>query len=331
MTKTEPGDHRPRSGWSSLAGRIWHRSVHDRLTTAASSVAFYLLLGSIPGLAAIVSVYSLFADPGDVVRLTQALGGVVPPEVAQLLTQQIGRLADQQDASGRSLLPAAGWLAFVLWSANRGMRGMVEALNVIYDHAERRPLIVRLMLTMAMTMGVVAFLALAIFAVILLPLFLQIPAVSGEFGPLPDLLRWAAMLLVAGVAIALLLRFGPNRRRVHWPSLLGGSIAGGLSWILLSIVFSWYARTYGGFSAVYGSLGSVAAFMIWLWLSAVAVLLGAELDAALTAARSGDRADGQNAEDKEDREDDESDHEQPFGDGPRAGGDVRKAENAGDD
>lgn len=244
----------------------------------AASISFYVLLGSMPGLAAVVWLYGTFANPDDVTRLSRALVGILPSEIADLLGRNIQRLADRESATTRSLLSTVAWLLFILWSANRGMRGLVDALNQIYRRAEARSRLIRLALTLAMTLGLVVFLAAAAFAAIVVPVLLDVAGVDG-LGAMGAYLRWPAMLLFSGLLIALLLRYGPNRQDAHWPSIVRGSITGAILWLAISVLFAWYVRNVARFDAIYGSLGSVAVFMTWLWLSALAMLVGAEFDA----------------------------------------------------
>lgn len=319
------------AGWSAVLGRVWQRSSENRLATAASSVAFYVLLGSIPCLAAVVWLYGLFADPSSVGRLSGLMAGIVPLDIAHLLGRQIDRLAERESASTKSFMATVGWLAFIMWSANQGMRGLVDALNIVYGRREERPPWLRLLLTILMTLGVVVFLVLAVFAILLLAVIVEVFPVDNDIGRALGLLRWPAMLLLAGLAIALLLRIGPSRRDAYWPSILAGSAVGALLWLGVSIVFGWYARNIASFSALYGSLGSVAAFMTWLWLSALTVLIGAEFDAAQSLLRSKNGLARQKPQDQENNEDDYRNEKQPFGDGRGPGGNVREAKDAGDE
>ena len=213
----------------------------------------------------------------------------LPSDIAHLLTRNIQRLANRESASARSMLATVAWLVFVLWSANQGMRGLVDALNLIYRRSEARSLPTRLALTLAMTMGLVLLLAAAVFAVIVLPAMLEMSGVQG-FGGFGSLLRWPAMLVFGGLVIALLLRYGPNRPDAHWPSIFFGSFVGAGLWLVISILFAWYVRNFARFDEIYGSLGSVAVFMTWLWMSALAMLVGAEFDAEAFARSQSDHA-----------------------------------------
>ena len=266
--------------WTDVPHYLWNRFFADRLTTNASSVAFYLVLASIPGIAAVVSVYGVLANPNDVTRLTQTLAELLPNDIVQLIDRQIRRFVGGDGQRGASTLGSVVWFAIVLWSANRGTRGMVDALNVIHDRADERPFFHKLAVTLALTLGAVVFLAVAVFGVLLLPALFRLVGLGAELAGLFTLLRWPVLFLVVATALAALYRFGPSRRASPWRPILLGSAAGAVLWIAFALLFSWYVQTFGSFVALYGSLGAAVGFMVWLWLSALAVLFGAEIDAA---------------------------------------------------
>ena len=238
------------------------------------------MLGSVPGLAAVIALYGEFADPQGLKALSGDLQGVVPPSFVQMLSQQIGRLAGQQGGGLEATPESLGWFALMIWSANRGMTGLVDALNVIYDRVEERAFFERLATTLIMTITAILFMVLAIAGVLVLPVVIATLPVESNVSWVLRLGRWPTLLLLAAIATALLLRFGPSRKETGWPSVLLGSTIGAALWIGGSVLFSWYARNLASFSAIYGSLGTVMALLIWLWLSALAVLIGAECDAA---------------------------------------------------
>ncbi len=307
ILKDEAGDLRAtvrQWRWGRILLRVGRQFFHDRLSAEASSVAFYIMLGSVPGLAAVVSMYGLFADPHDVTTLSGTIGGIVPADIAKLLAQQVSRLAVQNSGAGKGpSLDYLVWLALVLWSANRGIKGFSDALNVIYNRVEQRPWLLRLGVTLLMTVGAIGFLVVALATVLVLPAVLTALPAENSTAMMIGWLRWPAMLLLTALAIMILLRFGPSCKETHWPSILRGSLIGATLWILVSVGFSWYAQNVASFSALYGSLGSVIVFMTWLWLSALAVLVGAEFDAAETFGRSEYHLAGGQSHCEEDQED----------------------------
>ncbi|HEV7253052.1 MAG TPA: YihY/virulence factor BrkB family protein [Mesorhizobium sp.] len=277
---SDRADGRLASGMLRLR-EIWRRSRKHRLTTAASSVAFYLTLGVVPGLAAIVSVFAAFASPGDVTTITDAVIRLVPDEASRLLTQHVSRLIEQQRASSEEpLLHSLLWFALVLWSANKGMRGLIDGLNLVYDEPERRSFFIRILLSLLLTSAALVIPALAVAVLSPWPRFLNPAMLDDAFIRAFDWGRWPAMLVVAFAGTALLLRFGPNRHETRWSSILWGGFATALLWTGASALFSWYVSRLAAIGELYGSLGSVVVFMVWLWLSALAVLIGAEIDAS---------------------------------------------------
>jgi membrane protein len=285
MRKSESSLHR----WTSIIARVFRQFFRDRLTTAASSVAFYALLGSVPALAAAILIYGEFANPQRLQALSKSLHGLVPPNFADMLSQQISRLADLQSSNSGMSAGSVGWLGIMIWSANRGMKAFVDALNVIYDRVEQRGFFHQIAISLAMTIAAIAFMTLAIAGVIVLPAAMRLLNIEGESSWMLDLGRWPVLLLLTTFASALLLRFGPSRAENDWGSIVIGSIVSATLWVGASILLFWYARNLANFSAIYGSLGTIIAIMTWLWLSALAVLIGADVDAAHARYEGSDR------------------------------------------
>lgn len=264
-----------------IAVRIWHRTFSDRLTTAASSVAFYITLAAIPGIAAVVSVYGLIANPSDVNGASTVLEALLPPGAAQMLNGQLSRIVQSQEHGSASMLGSGAWFIVLLWSANLGMKSFVDALNIIYDQSEERGFFRRIVITLILTLGSVVVLVAILFGIMLLPAALTLLGLDDRSALALKLLRWPAFLILSGAAIAALYRFGPSRKAADWQSIVFGSSVAAVLWIGSSAIFAWYVPAFGSFTALYGSLGAIIAFM--LWLSALAVLIGAEVDAAATS------------------------------------------------
>lgn len=276
MSKTE----RPGLRDMRIASQLFTRFVSHRLTTAASSVAFYALLGGVPALAAAILIFGEFADPLRLQALANSLHGMVPPSFSDMLSQQIARLATQRTSDPGMSARSLGWLALMIWSASRGIKALVDALNVVYDRTEQRGFLHKMAISLAMTIAGITFMILATAGVIVLPAAMRVMNIQGGSSWMLDAGRWPVLLLLMATASAMLLRFGPSRAESDWRSILIGSLVSAIVWIGASILFFWYARNLANFSAIYGSLGTIIAIMTWLWLSALAVLLGAEVDAA---------------------------------------------------
>ena len=254
----------------------------------AASVAFFTLLAIFPGIAAVVSLVGLFADPVRVQELLAAVPDLLPPGTEQIITRQIRRLSDAASATENrralSLTPYFGF-AILLWSINKATKALFGALNSIRGVEEERGLVLFTVVTLAFTLGTVVFLVFAVGFVLVLPITLAMLGLGETVTRLVDLLRWPVLLLVVGGVLAIVYRFGPSRAggRDAWPAIAASSALAAALWLGGSMLFSWYVSAFGGFIELYGSLAAVMGFLVWIWLSLIAVLVGAELEAAIIA------------------------------------------------
>ena len=202
-----------------------------------------------------------------------------------MITQQLTSIADG-DSSGAVVGVIIG-LAVALWAASSGVGHLIEALNVAYDVDETRGWVERKALALVFTIGAVLFLVVALGSIALLP------ALVAESG-LGDAGRWAVgglrwVILLGGllVGLAVLYRYGPDRANARWRWITPGAVLAAILWLLASMAFSIYTANFGRYNETYGSLGAIVVVMLWLVISAAAVLLGAELNAELNGKRAG--------------------------------------------
>ena len=222
----------------------------------------------------------LLSNPDDVVALSSILDAMLPPRAAQMLNQQITQIAASQSSGSTSAFGSLGWFGILLWSADRGMKSLVDALNTIYDRGEERGFSRRSAVVLVLTFGAVLLLVATLFGLFLLPVVLKLVGFDEKMAWMMSFLRWPFFLILAGTALALLYRVGPNRKSAEWRFVFLGSGIGAGLWVVFSLAFSWYVPRFGSFTALYGSLGATAALMFWLWLSVLAVLIGAEINSA---------------------------------------------------
>jgi membrane protein len=268
----------PPRGWWDILKRTASEISEDRVLTEAAGITFFTLLALFPAIAALVSIYGLFADPAEIERHFELASGFVPGGGLEIMEDQVRRIAAQgQGALGFGV--AIG-LATSLWSANQAMKAIVDALNVVYDEKEKRGYFTLLALTLALTLGGIIFVLLAIAGVVLLPIVLSFIGL-GDSDIWLRLARWPLLLIGIGVFLAVVYRYGPSRQRARWRWISLGSAAAAILWVIGSIGFSWYVTNFGSYNETYGSLGAVIGFMTWIWLSATIVLAGAELDAEM--------------------------------------------------
>jgi membrane protein len=275
---THPQEIPPR-GWWEILKRTASEVSEDRVLTEAAGVTFYALLALFPALAALISIYGLFADPATISEHLDLLGNVVPGGGMEIVNEQVRRITAKGETSlGFSAIIG---LAVSLWSANQAMKAMVDALNIVYGEKEKRGFFRRLLVTMAFTLAGILFLVLAMVGVVVLPIALKFIGLDGVLDNVLRLARWPVLLLAVGFFLACLYRYGPSREQAQWRWVSWGSAVASIAWVAFSLGFSWYVENFGSYNETYGSLGAVIGFMTWIWLSAAVVLVGAELDAEM--------------------------------------------------
>lgn len=284
-----PGEIPPR-GWADILWRVFWAISENRILTTSGGVAFFALLAVFPGIAAIVSLYGLFADPGTISKHLSILAGILPFGILQVVADQISLVSKQ----GTETLGTAFIISILiaLGSANSGIAALFDALNVVYNERERRSFLGFYSITLLFTIAGMTFVVIAIIAVVAIPLSLNLIGLEAMTAQFISILRWPFLLVAVSVSLAFIYRYGPSRRDAKWRWVSLGSIVAGLLWIGASMLFSWYVATFDSYNRVYGSLGAGIGFMVWLWISAVIVLLGAQLNAESEHQTSRDTTEG---------------------------------------
>ena len=267
----------PARGWKDILLRVYQGISDDRILANAAAVTFYALLALFPAIAALVSIYGLFADPASIQQHLDSVSGVLPGGAVDVLRDQLQRLTAQPRGTlGISFLLG---LFISLWSANGGIKAMFDALNVVYEEREERSFITLNAITLAFTVAMLAFVVVAIACIVALPVALNY--LPGFIGFVLNIVRWPVMLVLVALALAFIYRYGPSREEPKWRWLTWGSAFAALAWLGFSAIFSFYAANFGTFNKTYGSLGAVIGFMTWVWLSVAVILVGGKLNAEM--------------------------------------------------
>lgn len=269
----------PARGWRDILWRTYERISADRLLAIAAGVVFYGLLAVFPAITALVSLYGLFADPKTIGDTLRQLSVLLPPDSFGILQDQIARVLAKGNASLSTTFLFG--LALALWSANAGMKAVIDALNVVYGETEKRSFIRLNLLSLTFTAAAIAALLLMVSAVVALPIALNHIWITDQGRILLSLLRWPILFALLVVALALIYRFGPSRPGARWQWLGVGTLAAAILWIVGSSLLSWYLSNFGNYDATYGSLGAAIGLMMWMWMSAIIVLTGAELNSEI--------------------------------------------------
>lgn len=270
--------HIPAKGWKDILWRTYREIGADKLPSVAGGVTFYTLLALFPALGAFVSLYGLVADVGAVRDQLMGMSMVLPPAVVGILGDQMLRLASRPEGSLGFAFVAG--LILSVWSANAGMKALFDGLNIAYDETEKRGFLRLTLMTYAFTLCGVLFLSVVAGLLVALPVVFQFVGL-GELEPLWLALRWVILLAVAVAAFCILYRYAPARSRARWRWVAPGGFTAAALWMTGSFGFSIYVENFAHYDATYGSLGAVIGFMMWIWFSAMIVLIGAELNAEI--------------------------------------------------
>ncbi len=242
-------------------------------------MTYYSILAIFPAIAALVAIYGLFSDPGSIAKHLDQAAGFVPGGAIDVAREQLTRVASKgNQALGVTFAVS---LAISLWSANAAMKSLFDTLNVVYGEQEKRSFVKLNAISLGFTLAAIAFVLLALSAVVVIPVVLKYLLLSDATDLLVRIGRWPAMFLVLALGLACIYRFGPSREAPRWRWITWGSAAATILWLIASAAFSWYAANFGKFNETYGSLGAIIGFMTWLWISAIVILLGAEFDAEM--------------------------------------------------
>ncbi|MGH6899966.1 MAG: YihY/virulence factor BrkB family protein [Geminicoccaceae bacterium] len=268
----------PRAGWRDILLRTKNEISADHLSLIAAGVGFYGLLALFPAIAATIAIWGLAFDPQQIEPQIAAVSGLLPEQAAAIVTDQARKVA----ASGGGLgLAAAGGILLTLYSASKGMKALIEGLNIIYDEEEKRGFIKLNLTALGLTLGVIVGMTLAIGLIVLVPVVLQVLGLGSVVNALVTLLRWPILFVGALLILAALYRYAPSRAAARWRWVGWGAALATLIWVIGSIAFSIYVRNFGSYNETYGSIGAVIVLLMWVWLSAFVVLLGAELNSEM--------------------------------------------------
>jgi membrane protein len=279
----------PKAGWLDILSRTKQQFGEDNLTIVSAGVAFYGFVAVVPALVATVAVYGLVADPSQVTEQIRSLATVVPGEALPLLEEQMIRITSNNQAAGIGAL--LGVLVAIYSSAN-ATKALITGLNIAYDETEKRNFFKLTALAIVLTFGGIIGAALAVGLVAVLPSLLAQLNLTKSVEMVLNLVRWP--ILVGGFlgALAVFYRYGPSRNEAKWSWVSPGALVAAILWVLGSAAFSLYVSKFASYDKTYGPLGAVVVFLMWLYISALTVLIGAELNAEMERQTKRDTTEG---------------------------------------
>lgn len=283
---TEAKAHNQKTAWQlwvqALLG-VYRAIDQKNLALISAGIAFYGILAVFPGLAAIIAIWGLVSDPAIVDAQLELMRGIIPDDAFRLLSAQI----DQLVRASSSTLGWAGALSILvaLWSARSGVSALIRGLNTIHGTSNRGGLM-HYLIALFLTACLVGVALVALTTIVIVPILLAFLPLGAFAELMIELLRWSTAITVLLMALSLLYRYGPNRpeHRMNW--ITPGSFLVVIFWAAASAGFSFYLSNFGTYNEVYGSIGAVIAMLMWLYISAFLILLGASLNVELARARA---------------------------------------------
>ncbi|WP_236687805.1 YihY/virulence factor BrkB family protein [Jannaschia aquimarina] len=280
----------PKAGWKDIFWRVKGQIAADHVALVSAGVAFYGLLAVFPAITALMAITGLIYAPAELVSALEGITRVVPSQVSEILLGQARELA-QGETAGLTLGAMLGF-GLALWSASAGVGSLIEGINLAYDEKETRSFVrlklTTIGLTLAMILGVIAALAL----VVALPVALSFLTFSPTMELLVRLLSYVPLAAIVIGGLAVLYRVGPDRAPATLGWLSPGAVAATILWLVASIGFTIYVSNFASYNETFGSLGGAVVLLMWMWISAFVILLGAELNSEIEAQTARDTTTG---------------------------------------
>ncbi len=245
----------------------------------AAGVAFFSLIAIFPLISAAISLFSYFANPGDVDDITGGFRDLMPEQAFDIIQNQIVTVVDAPgEALGLGIIISLG---LAIFSAGAGIRAMMRAMNIAYEEIEKRNIFVFYSYAILMTLGSFIFIWLSFLVIIGVPSILNFLNATESAKFSSRFLPWLLLVFVFAFAVGVMYRFGPSRRPAKKRWVYPGIVFATLAWLLISYGFSKFVSEFGNYNATYGSLSAVVILLVWLWLTANVIIIGAELNSEL--------------------------------------------------
>ncbi|MEM8631136.1 MAG: YihY/virulence factor BrkB family protein [Pseudomonadota bacterium] len=251
----------------------------DNLMLVAAGIAFYGLLALFPGISAALALLGLMLDADKVVAELDHLSDVLPAQAEAIILGQV-----QAVASGNETTLSFGFffgLILTFYSASKGMQALMDGLNMAHNERETRSFIHRYAVRLGLTFFLIAGLLVGVAAAIILPAVLTFFGVENVPGSWVANLSWPILLILTLFGLRILYLIGPDHSRPQSGIMTWGTVIAAALWVLASLGFSWYVSNFGSYNETFGALGGVIVLLMWLWISGLVILIGAEIDATI--------------------------------------------------
>lgn len=265
--------------WRAILLRVGGRIAADNVGLLSAGIAFYAFLSVFPAIAAGLMIWGLFTDMTSLGSQLESVSDFTPQAAFDLIAAQMVVIANQDD--GGLTLGLMISAIFALWGANGATSALVQAMNMAYHEKEKRSFFHVTALTLGFTFCGIIFAALSLAVIAAVPPILKALYLGAFLDAVIGTVRWLVIIALFMLACAMIYRIAPSRTSARWRWIVPGAIVAGIIWLIASVAFSAYVENFDAYNATFGSLGAVAALLMWFWLSAYAICVGAELNSQL--------------------------------------------------
>ncbi|MCH4821844.1 YihY/virulence factor BrkB family protein [Gramella lutea] len=269
----------PLKGWIDIGKRVWHEMKIDHVQIVSAGVGFYFFLSIFPTIVAAISIYSLVLDPEQIREQVSRLNLFMPDQAFGMITDFLRPILEQSKNE-------IGWSLFIsilvsIWSANKGTSALFQGINIAYDEIDTRGIIKKNLLTLLFTLAGLVIGLLSLLIVIFFPLLIENIGLPSQIEDMFTWLRWVILGFILIFTLSVVYKIAPNRRSPRFRWVSWGAIIGTALWLAGSMLFSWYVGNFGSYADLYGSFAAVAILLLWLFLTAFIILIGAEINSEM--------------------------------------------------
>jgi membrane protein len=280
----------PGAGWRDIFMRVWQNLGRDNTSLVAAGIGLNALLAVFPALAVLVSVYGMFASPGDVATDLGPFLSILPGDASKLLMDQLQTLTTPKNhALG---FGAVFGTVVALWNSRQGMAALMTATNIAYNQREQRGFLRQIAISIGFSLGAMLIFLVMLLVGVAVPLLLQAAPIGRGITLAVLIFRWVLLWSFAVLAFSLAYRYAPDRQRPKWRWVTWGSVIAATLWILGSLGFAAYVQDFGSYGKTYGALGGVIVLLMWFYLMGFTIVLGAEINAEMEHQTAVDTTEG---------------------------------------
>lgn len=265
--------------WLQFTLKLKCNLEEDYVGLIAAGIAFYFLLASFPALTAAISLYGIFSDPHFITEQLNAIAPFLPRDAYQIIAAQAGNIVSASEKTlGISLFIS---ILFSLYSATKGVAATMQGFNIAYNEKEKRGYFYFELTAFFLTLNSMAYFLISLTLIAGIPTLVNIVRLPESLEQIILWVRWPSLFFTALIGLQILYFFGPSHTHPRWQWVSWGSLTATIFWLVASGLLSFFVSHFGKFNEIYGSISAIILLLLWFWVSAAMILLGAEINALI--------------------------------------------------